>query len=170
MKCQNRAFSQTRKLLSGKQTYKNRAKRKQVRLFLFMLQLGLEFGNNTMSSFTTVSFIWQTPHTNAFSFTSILHVNFSFDPKGFLEHFCTCLSKEICGWCKFSFLLWDFGGKIHVFSALPGALSRQEPTRSGVAWAWSRWTCLTLGFYSRWKSLGKQNPPGKVLGSCAGKI
>ena len=57
-----------------------------------------------------------------------------------MKHYHTCLSKELCDWCKLSFLLWDFVGRIHVFSTcssvstLPGALSCQDLTLNEIAW------------------------------------
>lgn len=74
-------------------------------------------------------------------FSITLNVNFAFDLKDFLNRYHTCLSKELCDWCKFSFLLQDFVGGIHIFSTcstvstLPGALSWQDPTLSVVDWA-----------------------------------
>lgn len=117
-----------------------------------------------MSSFSVVWFIWQTPHTNAFSFTHVWNVNFSFDLKGVLEYFHTCLFKELSDWCKFSFLLWGFGGGSHVLSTLPGTLFYQEPTCSGTAWPWSWWTCLTPRFYSQMEKCWEAKPSWKSAG------
>lgn len=99
-----------------------------------------------MSSFRTVPFIWQTPHTNAFSFTSILNVNFSFD-------------------LSFQRDLW----LVQVFIS-PMGFWREDSRIFSPAWciitsgAHTQWSCLgmvTMDLPYTWVLL----PAGKVLGS-----
>lgn len=107
--------------------------------FYLSSHLNSNFGSNAKSTFWTVLFTCWTPHTIPWSFTSPLNGNFSFDSKDFLKHDHTSLPKELWDWREFSFLLGDFGGRIHMFSTCstvspqPGALSRQDPTCNEIA-------------------------------------
>lgn len=84
-----------------------------------------------MSSFSTFWFIWQTPHTNVFC---ILDIKFSFDLKGVLEGFPTCLSRA----------LW----LVQVFIP-PVGFWREDSHIFNPAWY-----IIVSGGHMQWNSLG----------------